>query len=50
MKEYGVAIINDIAAGEMDHRMFQTVAIGSTLYNDAHAGNSPKYAERTVLR
>ena len=26
VKEYGVAIINDIAAGEMDHRMFQTVA------------------------
>ena len=26
VKEYGVAMINDIAAGEMDHRMFQTVA------------------------
>ena len=26
VKEYGVAIINDIAAGEMDDRMFHTVA------------------------
>ena len=26
VNEYGVAIINDIAAGEMDDRMFQTVA------------------------
>lgn len=26
VKEYGVAIINDIAAGEMDPKMFETVA------------------------
>lgn len=40
VEEYGVAIVNDIAAGEMDNRMFETVAPGSALYHDAHAGNS----------
>lgn len=27
VKEYGVAMINHIAAGEMDDRMFETVAL-----------------------
>ena len=38
VNEYGVAIINDIAAGEMDD-----------LYHDAYAGHPAEYAERTPL-
>ena len=42
MKEYGVAIINDIAAGEMDHRMFQTVADLGVPYIMMHMQGTPQ--------
>lgn len=42
VKEYGVAIINDIAAGEMDHRMFQTVAELGVPYIMMHMQGTPQ--------
>ena len=42
VKEYGVAIINDIAAGEMDHRMFQTVADLGVPYIMMHMHGTPQ--------
>ena len=42
VKEYGVAIINDIAAGEMDHRMFQTVADLGVPYIMMHMQGTPQ--------
>lgn len=51
VEEYGVAIINDIAAGEMDADMFHTVAaVECALYYDAHARHSAKYAAASSLR
>lgn len=51
VEEYGVAIINDIAAGEMDAKMFETVALSEcSLYNDAYARNSARYATYSTLR
>lgn len=40
--EYGVAIINDIAAGEMDERMFETVARLNVPYIMMHMKGTPQ--------
>ena len=42
VKEYGVAIINDIAAGEMDDRMFATVAELGVPYIMMHMQGTPQ--------
>ena len=42
VKESGVAMINDIAAGEMDHRMFQTVADLGVPYIMMHMQGTPQ--------
>lgn len=42
VKEYGVAIINDIAAGEMDARMFETVAQLQVPYIMMHMQGTPQ--------
>ena len=42
VKEYGVAIINDIAAGEMDDRMFRTVAELKVPYIMMHMQGTPQ--------
>ena len=46
VKEYGVAIINDIAAGEMDHRMFQTVADLGVPYIMMHMQGTPQSMQK----
>ena len=46
VKEYGVAIINDIAAGEMDHRMFQTVANLGVPYIMMHMKGTPQNMQK----
>ena len=46
VKEYGVAIINDIAAGEMDHRMFQTVADLGVPYIMMHMQGTPQNMQK----
>ena len=48
--EYGVAIINDIAGGEMDDQMFQTVARLNVPCHDAHEGYAAEHAEEPALR
>lgn len=42
VREYGVAIINDISAGEMDHRMFETVARLGVPYVMMHMQGTPQ--------
>lgn len=42
VEEYGVAIINDIAAGEMDSRMFETVARLNVPYIMMHMQGTPQ--------
>lgn len=42
VQEYGVAIINDIAAGEMDGRMFETVARLGVPYIMMHMQGTPQ--------
>lgn len=42
VKEYGVAIINDISAGEMDKRMFATVARLGVPYVMMHMQGTPQ--------
>ena len=42
VEEYGVAIINDIAAGEMDENMFQTVAQLKVPYIMMHMQGTPQ--------
>lgn len=42
VKEYGVAIINDIAAGEMDSEMFETVARLGVPYIMMHMQGTPQ--------
>lgn len=42
VKEYGVAIINDIAAGEMDDKMFETVAKLNVPYIMMHMQGNPQ--------
>lgn len=42
VKEYGVAIINDISAGEMDNRMFATVAELGVPYIMMHMQGTPQ--------
>lgn len=42
VEEYGVAIINDIAAGEMDNRMFPTVARLQVPYIMMHMQGTPQ--------
>ena len=49
VEEYGVAIINDIAAGEMDDDMFRTVADLNVPYIMMHAGYTAKYATASPL-
>lgn len=46
VKEYGVAMINDIAAGEMDHRMFQTVADLGVPYIMMHMKGTPQSMQK----
>lgn len=46
VKEYGVAIINDIAAGEMDHRMFHTVAELGVPYIMMHMQGTPQNMQK----
>ncbi len=46
VKEYGVAIINDIAAGEMDDRMFQTVADLEVPYIMMHMQGTPQSMQK----
>lgn len=42
VEEYGVAIINDISAGEMDNRMFETVARLNVPYIMMHIQGTPQ--------
>ena len=42
VEEYGVAIVNDIAAGEMDNRMFETVARLGVPYIIMHMQGTPQ--------
>lgn len=44
--EYGVAIINDIAAGEMDERMFETVARLGVPYIMMHMQGTPQSMQK----
>ena len=46
VKEYGVAIINDIAAGEMDDRMFHTVAGLGVPYIMMHMQGTPQSMQK----
>lgn len=46
VKEYGVAIINDIAAGEMDHRMFHIVAELGVPYIMMHMQGTPQNMQK----
>ena len=46
VKEYGVAIINDIAAGEMDDRMFRTVAGLGVPYIMMHMQGTPQSMQK----
>ena len=48
-KKYGVAIINDIAAGEMDHRMFQAVADLGVPYIMMHMQGTPQNMQKKRL-
>lgn len=47
VEEYGVAIINDIAAGEMDARMFDTVARLNVPYIMMHMQGTPQTMQAT---
>ncbi len=47
VKEYGVAIINDIAAGEMDKKMFDTVARLQVPYIMMHMQGTPQNMQLT---
>lgn len=49
VEEYGVAIINDIAAGEMDADVQHDCQAGSTLYYYAYARHAAKYANESAL-
>jgi len=46
VEEYGVAIINDIAAGEMDSRMFETVARLNVPYIMMHMQGTPQNMQK----
>lgn len=46
VKEHGVAIINDIAAGEMDTQMFETVARLGVPYVMMHMQGTPQSMQR----
>lgn len=46
VNEYGVAIINDIAAGEMDNRMFETVARLNVPYIMMHMQGTPQNMQK----
>ena len=46
VREYGVAIINDIAAGEMDDRMFRTVAELGVPYIMMHMQGTPQSMQK----
>ena len=46
VNEYGVAVINDIAAGEMDDRMFQTVADLGVPYIMMHMQGTPQNMQK----
>ncbi|MBP1612778.1 MAG: dihydropteroate synthase [Bacteroidetes bacterium] len=46
VKEYGVAIINDIAAGEMDKHMFDTVAKLNVPYIMMHMQGTPQNMQK----
>lgn len=47
VKEHGVAIINDIAAGEMDEKMFETVARLNVPYIMMHMQGTPQNMQLT---
>ena len=46
VKEYGVAIINDISAGEMDSKMFRTVAELGVPYIMMHMQGTPQNMQK----
>ena len=46
VEEYGVAIVNDIAAGEMDNRMFETVARLGVPYIMMHMQGTPQNMQK----
>ena len=46
VKDYGVAIVNDIAAGEMDDRMFETVARLGVPYIMMHMQGTPQNMQK----
>lgn len=46
VEEYGVAIINDIAAGEMDSRMFETIARLNVPYVMMHMQGTPQNMQK----
>lgn len=46
VKDYGVAIVNDIAAGEMDDRMFETVARLGVPYIMMHMQGTPQTMQK----
>lgn len=47
VNEYGVAIVNDIASGEMDKRMFETVARLGVPYIMMHMQGTPQSMQQT---
>lgn len=46
VRDYGVAIINDISAGEMDEQMFQTVAMLGVPYIMMHMQGTPQNMQK----
>lgn len=46
VRDYGVAIINDIAAGEMDEKMFETVAELNVPYIMMHMQGTPQNMQK----
>lgn len=46
VRDYGVAIINDISAGEMDEQMFQTVATLGVPYIMMHMQGTPQNMQK----
>lgn len=50
VEEYGVALINDIAAGQMDPEMFSTIAQLKVPYIMMHMQGTPQNMQKSSLR
>lgn len=48
VNEYGVAIINDISGGDMDKRMFETIARLNVPYVLMHMKGTPQEMQKTI--